>query len=106
MVKHLSDYDPAGTTLGQDASDKIGFYGTTPAIQPAATAQAAVSTAAITAVVTTGAALTSYGFTTTAQPLAIATAVNLLITRVDANTTLVNKLRADLVTLGLIKGTV
>ena len=35
---YLSDGRPAGTMLGNEASDKVGFFGTTPAIQQAITA--------------------------------------------------------------------
>ena len=31
----LSDGRPAGAMLGQDASDKVGFYGTAPVVQRA-----------------------------------------------------------------------
>ncbi|WP_336057367.1 hypothetical protein [Nitratireductor sp. CH_MIT9313-5] len=34
-VKQLSDGGTDGTVLGQDANDKIGFYGVTPVDQPA-----------------------------------------------------------------------
>lgn len=60
--------------------------------EPAATAQSAVATAAITTLATTP----------TATDIAIA--VNSLIARVAANTTLVNQIRSDLVTLNGIKG--
>lgn len=83
-VKQLSDRNPDGTTLGQDSTtDKIGFYGATPVVQPSGSSQAAVSTTAATTT-------TPWGFTTSTQANAIVT--------------LVNKMRADLVTLGLIKG--
>jgi hypothetical protein len=60
--------------------------------EPAATAQSAVATTAITALVTTPTATD------------IAVAVNSLITRNAAAVTLCNQLRSDLVSLGLIKG--
>lgn len=104
VMKHLSDSNPDGTTLGQSISDLISFYAVTPIVQPTASAQAAVSTATISSVATTGAATTAYGYTTTAQANAIVTAINELVTRVASNTTLVNRLRTDLVSLGLIKG--
>ncbi len=72
-----------GTKIGTATSEKIGFWNATPVIQQASAAQAAVAT--------TGSTNSSpYGFTTAAQA--------------DAIVTLVNQLRADLVTLGLIKG--
>jgi hypothetical protein len=45
-AKELSDYDPDGTNLGQDASDKIGFHGATPIVQ--ATVAATTTTTATT----------------------------------------------------------
>jgi UDP-N-acetyl-D-mannosaminuronic acid transferase (WecB/TagA/CpsF family) len=64
-------------------TDKIAFYGATPVVQPAATAQSAVTTTAATTT-------TPAGYTTTAQANGIVT--------------LLNQIRSDLITLGLIKG--
>lgn len=77
----LSDGRPAGAMLGQSSTDKIGFYGTTPVVQPASASQAAV------------AATTTTTATTTA-----------LQTDLDAVRVLANQLRAELVELGIIKG--
>lgn len=72
-----------GYTVGQAATDLVGFYGATPIAQRASSAQAAVAA--------TGASnSTPYGFTTAAQA--------------DAIVTLVNELRAALVAAGIIKG--
>lgn len=60
--------------------------------EPAATAQSAVATTAITTLVTTPTATD------------IAVAVNSLISRVSALTTLTNQMRSDLVTINGIKG--
>lgn len=60
--------------------------------EPAAAAQSAVATAAITTLATTPTATD------------IAVAVNSLISRVAALTTLSNQIRSDLVTLNGIKG--
>lgn len=49
MGKQLSDKNPDGTSLGQSATDKIGFYGTTPAVQGATIADLA-ETPATTAI--------------------------------------------------------
>jgi len=96
---------PDGYSVGTAATDKVGFYGATPAVQPAATAQSAIATTAITTVVTTAATSTTpYGFTTSTQADAIVAAVNSLISRVSADVTLTNQVRSDLVTLGIIKG--
>ena len=83
MVKYLTDNAPDGVVIGQDASEKIGFYGTTPIAQRAGSAQAAVAT--------TGSTGTSpKGYTTKTQANAIVT--------------LLNEIRAALVAVGLIKG--
>lgn len=90
MAKQLSN--GTGVSLGQSASDTVGFYGFTPVVQPSATAQSAVPTTAITTLATTPTATD------------IAVAVNSLITRVAALVTLTNQARSDLVTVGLLKG--
>lgn len=91
-VEYLGTGDDDGTVLGRDSTaDKVGFYGTTPVVQPSATAQSAVATTAVTTVET---------YTTTVW----AASINSLIARVDALTTLANQVRSDQVTLGLTKG--
>ena len=75
---------PDGAQFGKSAtSSKIGFFAASPVVQPTSASQAAVATDAAT----TGAA--TYGFTSA-----------------QANTivTLLNRIRTDLVALGLIKG--
>lgn len=69
-----------GTKLGTSVSQKLSFWGTTPVVQPASASQAAV----------TGTAGGTY--TSTEQTL------------ISDLKTLVNQLRADLVTVGIIKG--
>jgi hypothetical protein len=91
-ARQLSDGSDDGTQLGQSATDLVGFFGATPVAEPTGTSQSAVATTAITTLVTTPTATD------------IAVAVNSLISRVSAQTTLLNKVRSDLVTLGLIKG--
>jgi hypothetical protein len=126
-VKQAGDRGPDGLQIGYSATDKVGAFGTTPAIQPTSASQAAVTmadisavtTVAIAPVTTTGSTTaTPYGFTTSAQADAIVTAtnniitrqaliitaVNSLITRQALGTTLMNALRSALVTLGWIKG--
>ena len=72
-----------GTKIGTATNEKLAFHNSTPVIQKASAAQAAVAT--------TGAVNTTpYGYTTAAQA--------------DAIVTLVNELRAALVEKGLIKG--
>ena len=71
-----------GTILGRGATDKIAFYGTTPAVQPSLIT-ACATTAATTA--------TPYGYTTSTQADAIVTSLNAVI--------------AALKTLGLVAST-
>lgn len=51
-LKHLSDFGPDGTTLGQTTADKISFYGVTPIAQRSLAAQdtTLLSTASSTAI--------------------------------------------------------
>lgn len=77
--KQLSDARSDGLFIGQSTTDKVGFYGTTPAAQPSSASQASVSM----------------------QTTATTTALR---TDLDNTATLVNQLRSELVTLGLIKG--
>ena len=79
-TKQLSDGGPDGTVLGQSASDLIGFHGTAGTAQVALSATAAISTAAAT----TGAAI--YGYTSA---------------QANGIISLVNALRAALVTKGI-----
>jgi len=69
MAKQLSDYDSEGTCLGQDSSDKIGFYGETPAAR---------RTGTFTTVTTTAASNTTdaWGFTTSTQANGIVSTLN------------------------------
>lgn len=90
-IEYLGTGEDDGAVYGRSATDKIGFYGATPVVRPAATAQSAVATAAITTVST---------LTTTVW----ADSINSLIARVAALTTLSNQIRSDQVSLGLIKG--
>jgi hypothetical protein len=84
MAKNLTNLPSEGTVFGQSATDKIGFYGlATPIVQPALSAAAAVVT---TAVINSSVSATAYGYTS-AQATSIIT--------------LVNALRAALVSLGL-----
>lgn len=80
-VQELTRYADDGARVGQDASDKVAFWGKTPLDQPASASQAAVTTS-VTATVTTG---------------------DLASTVADI-ITLLNQLRGDLVSTGIIKG--
>lgn len=78
----VSDNRPDGAMVCESATeDKLGFWGTTPVVQPTSADQALVTTSVTTTATTTNLA---------------ATMVNVI--------TLLNRLRADGVTVGLIKG--
>jgi len=85
---------PDGAILGRTTSEKIAFYGSTPVSQLTGSTQAAV---AVSTVTTAATSTSPYGFATSTQ------ADNLAATVVNCRT-LVNQLRSDLVSLGLIKG--
>lgn len=57
--KQLSDGNPDGTSLGQDSSDLISFYGATPVARYATSTGAPASTAAISSTATAWGAATS-----------------------------------------------
>lgn len=80
--KQLHDGSPDGVNFGGASTDKIGFYGlATPIVRPSGASQAACTNTTTTTSTTTA-----------------------LTTDLDAVRVLVNKLRADLVALGLIAG--
>lgn len=84
-AKNFAFGSATGTKFGTSATaQKLGFFNATPVVQPTSASQSAVATTALT----TAAGI--YGFTTAAQGAAIIT--------------LLNQIRSDLVTLGLIKG--
>jgi hypothetical protein len=91
-VKQLSDGGADGVKVGQSAADLVGFYGFTPIVQPAATAQSAVASTAITAI-TAGETL-----------VGVATQVAALNPRIEAMRVLQHQIRSDLIALGLLKG--
>lgn len=68
--EYVGDGRPDGTILGRTSTELVAFHGATPVAQAST----------IASVATTGAALTVYGFTTTAQANAIPTAINSIIT--------------------------
>jgi hypothetical protein len=82
-VKQLSDGNSAGATLGQSASDLVGFHGATPTAQRAGAAQAALTG-------TTVSATAGRGFKTSAA--------------FNATIALISEMRAALVEKGIIKG--
>lgn len=89
-TRQLSDQNSQGTVLGFNASDLIAFYGAAPIAQATSSAQAAVTATSVSGATNNGGATTVFGFTSAAQ--------------MNSIVTLLNELRADLVNLGLIKG--
>ena len=79
-VQNIGDGGPDGTNFIQ-TGEKGAFFGATPVVRPTGTSQAACTKTTTTTSTTTA-----------------------LTTDLDAVRVLVNKLRTDLVALGLIKG--
>ena len=65
---------PDGALIGNAATDKIGFYGTTPVVQRA-TAATHTTIATTVSVSTTTASVTSWAFSTSTQANALIAAV-------------------------------
>jgi hypothetical protein len=105
-IDYKGDGGPDGTVVGQTATHLLAFYGATPIVQPGATDQAAVSSAAITAPSATliSSSTTQFGFTTSTQANDLVTAVRSLVSRVNSLTVYEATARSALVSLGLIKG--
>lgn len=105
LEKIIGDGNPDGVSLGGATTDKVSFYGVTPIVQRSGSAQAVVATTAITAPATTESTTsTPYGYTGSTQANALTKAVSDLVTRVAANTALLNELRAAAIAIGQIKG--
>jgi len=89
-----------GYKLGEAVTDKIGLYGVTPVVQPLGATQAVVAA--------TGPANATATPTDTASLITSVNALkaqgNALVVDVAALIVLANKLRADLIALGAIKG--
>lgn len=93
-VRQLSDGGVDGNNLGQSATDKVGFYGVTPVVQPTAAAQAAVTdSSGGTAAAATGILTITATYNSTIIANAIAT--------IAAQT---NAIRTALVNTGIMKG--
>lgn len=96
---------PEGHQYGSSATtSKLGWFGATPVVQPTSASQAAV--AAVTDGSTGTGAYTNgiAALTGTYNSTLLINAIATLALQGNANKVLVNQLRADLVTLGLIKG--
>lgn len=91
---NYSQKTPGGHCVGQSASDLVGFYGTTPIVQPSGSAQAAVTDASGGTAAATNGILTLTG---TYNSTIIANAIATLAAQSNA-------MRNALVSLGIIKG--
>lgn len=101
----------SGGTLKCEAGSLIGFGGATPVVQPTGANQAAIGAATYAAPDAVPAAITGGESPTEAEHNALRDAVASLRTQLVAlaadvatHKTLLNQLRSDLVTLGVIKG--
>lgn len=104
-IKQISDGGPDGTLLGQSATDKVAFFGSTTVTQPASVSQGAVTATAVTAVNTTATITTAaHGFTTGTFGDAVVKRVSQMQVDVAAVVVLANQLRSEMVELGLISG--
>lgn len=94
-----------GTKIGTAATQLLGFFGATPVAQPLGAAEATVTNAAAADTAPAGGTGTAAGgWDTAAHRNSAITAINDLLTTVADLVAAHNKLRNDLVALGLIKG--
>ena len=91
-IKELGDGGPDGSRLGKTSAELVGYWGKTPVDQPAGTNQFAVTSAALTTItdIVTTASMTG--------------AINAAVARVNSLSLFAYQLRADLVEIGIIKG--
>ena len=104
-----SDGRPDGYMVGQDAADKVGFYGVTPVVQPTSASQAAVVAKATTAMSTTltlsaANSSTVFGFASSTVGKEIVKSVSEQQVDLAAVIVLANQIRSELVAQGLILG--
>lgn len=105
VVQEVTDLRSEGAHVGQSSADLVGFYGATPVAQPSSASQGAVTATAVTSVNTTATITTAaHGFATGTQGDALVKRVSQLQVDSAAVVVLVNQLRSELVTLGLLKG--
>jgi hypothetical protein len=94
-----------GSQVGTAANQKLAFWGATPVVQPSGAGQAAVVITGTTAMNTAWTTSSSpFGFDTNDHLNTVLGQVDALAVDVLALNTLVNTLRGNLVTAGLIKG--
>jgi hypothetical protein len=93
-IKELGDGGPDGTRLGKATTELVGFWGATPVDQPADTNQFAITTTAITTItdIVTTASMTNV--------------INGLVARVNSISLWADRVRTDLVEVGIQKGSI
>lgn len=94
-------------SVGDAVTDTVGFYGVTKVAQAASASQAAVTrtaTAALATTVLSAAATGMWAFSSSTVAQTWRTRINQCVVDIGALTVLVNKLRTDLVAIGIIKG--
>ena len=89
-INYIGDNGPDGNSFGVGITELISFYGVAPVAQRSGAAQVALSATVVNASASNGAA--TWGFASSTQATQVVT--------------LVNELRAALVALGAIKGSV
>lgn len=108
---YIGDNRPDGAMVGAQATtDKIGFWGTTPVVQPTSASQGSVTATATTAMSTTltlsasntGAGV--FGFSSSSVGKEIVKSVSEQQVDLAALIVLANQMRTELVAIGLIKG--
>lgn len=106
-VQYLDNAGTDGACLGQSGK-KVAFFGATPVVQPSSASQAAYTVTAVTAVGTTTisqvATSGKWAFASSTAAAAMVTRVTQLQVDIEGVGVLLNKMRADLVTLGILKG--
>jgi len=104
-VDQISKYNDDGSTFGKDSSELISFWGATPLNQPASASQAVYTVTAVTALATAAMITTAAeGFTSGTVATAYVTRVQQMQVDVEGLGVLLNQMRGDLVSAGIIKG--
>lgn len=97
-----------GYVVGQSSSDLVGFYGATAIARPSGAGQAAVTitatTALATAVISQVGTSGKWAFSTSTAALAYVSRMKQAQVDVEAIGVLLNKIRTDILALGLIAG--
>ena len=102
-VRQLSDLNSQGTVLGRSATDKIGFYGVTPAVRNTTSSGVMVTTIGA-AIPANTASAAGFGASTAAIMTSTFAQVSALQVDMAAAQALLNNIRTSLVNTGLLDG--